>query len=617
MRYLSNYIILLKRLLLLVAVYTILRLGFFIYNYSILFSNASIVDSLYSFLYGIVFDINAILYINLLFILLSLLPFEFINNKGYQLFLKIIYLIINIPFIFLNIGDFEYIRYTGKRTDKSFMGMFDDVVAQLGQMIINYWYFSIIALIIIIFLIKIFPKYKNGSTKLSWLKSIGLFLISLAITFIGLRGSFGLKPLSTLDAYRISNSTSVLTLNSTFSFIHSIGKKPLEKLSYFNEDELSNYLYSPISHNTYTQKNSNHDNVIILILESFSPEFTGFLGSEESFTPFLDSIAKEGYFFRYAFANGKTSMHGIFSILTGIPQLMDESIMTSIYQTNRFFSLPEILKNQGYTCCFFHGGKNGTMSFDRFASKFNLKYYGANEYNNWKDYDGKWGIYDDKYLKYCAKELNKLKKPFFASIFTLSSHQPYLIPEEYKNKFNRGIHPIQNAIEYADFSVKIFFNEISKYEWFKNTLFVFVADHTHPPIKDNKIHFIDNFHIPLILYHPTKKLNIDTSAIAQQVDIIPTLCYFLNIHSSNIPKFGKPLFFNDILKDYSDAITYLNGNYYLIKNGYYCKKSPYGFVFQDFNDNFREDTNKTNDVNRLKAIIQYFNNNMIDNTFVK
>lgn len=495
--------------------------------------------------------------------------------------------------------------------------MFDDVMAQLGQMIINYWYFSIFALIIILLLIKIFPENKKCFLKLSWLKSIALYLISLAIIFIGLRGSFGLKPLSTLDAYKISNSTSILTLNSTFSFIHSIGKKPLEKLTYFNDDELSNYLYSPISYNTYTQKNSNHDNVIVLILESFSPAFTGFLGSKESFTPFLDSIAREGYFFRYAFANGKTSMHGIFSILTGIPQLMDESIMTSIYQTNRFFSLTEILKNRGYTSCFFHGGKNGTMSFDRFASKFGLKYYGANEYNNWKDYDGKWGIYDDKYLKYCAKELNNLRKPFFVSIFTLSSHQPYLIPEEYKNKFNRGIHPIQNAVEYADFSLKIFFNEIAKYEWFKNTLFVFVADHTHPPIKEKKIHNIDNFQIPLVFYHPTKKLQLDTSLIAQQVDIIPTLCYFLNIQSDNIPKFGKPLFNNDILKDYSDAITYLNGNYYLIKNGYYCKKSPYGFVFQDFNDNFLEDTNKVNDINRLKALIQYFNNNMIDNTFVK
>jgi len=615
MRYLNNYILLLKRLLLIIAIYTLLRAGFCIYNYNFL-KTLSAYNILFSFIYGIIFDINSILYTNIVFIFLSLLPFDFINKKSYQIFLKIIYFVINIPFIFLNIGDYEYSKYTGKRIDKSLLLMFEDVISQIGQYIINYWYFSIVAFLIIITLIKIYPLQESYKSKLSWSKSITIFIITLSIIFVGLRGSFGLKPLSILDAYNIKNSSPNLTLNSTFSFIHSLDKKTLERITYFNDNDLSRYLYSS-EKKLECKYNLESNNVIILILESFSPEFTGFLGSKKSYTPFLDSISKEGQTFKYAFANGKTSMHGIFSVLLSIPQMMDEAIITSIYQTNNYFSLPEILKEKGYICCFFHGGKNGTMSFDRLANKIGLKYYGANEYNNWKDFDGKWGIYDDKFLTYCAKELNKINKPFFATIFTLSSHQPYIIPEEFKNKFNKGKHPIQNAIQYADYSLKIFFDKISKYEWFKNTLFVFVADHTHPPVEKENINFIDNFHIPLIFYHPTKMIKLDTTLVAQQIDIVPTICYYLGIYSENIPKFGKPLITDENIKKFSDAITYLNGSYYLIKKNYYCKKNGENFLFFDYDDKLFRNYINIEDENRLKALIQYFNNNMINNTFIK
>src|SRR5690606_32331919 len=108
-------------------------------------------------------------------------------------------------------------------------------------------------------------------------------------------------------------------------------------------------------------------NVVVIILESFSKEYTG-LGGRESFTPFLDSLMNKSRVFSNAFANGLTSAAGIPAILSGMPSLLDEPFTTSAYGTNKLPSIPQLLKDMGYQTAFYHGGTNGTMSFDIYAS---------------------------------------------------------------------------------------------------------------------------------------------------------------------------------------------------------------------------------------------------------
>jgi phosphoglycerol transferase MdoB-like AlkP superfamily enzyme len=163
-----------------------------------------------------------------------------------------------------------------------------------------------------------------------------------------------------------------------------------------------------------------------------------------------------------------------------MPSLIPGDYINSFYQTNKLHSIGYYLAKSGYQTSFYHGGKNGTMSFDRFIANTQAgNYYGLNEYpKKKKDFDGHWGIPDEPYLQYVAHELTAKKQPFFSTVFTLSSHHPYEVPMEYKNKFKGGPLPIHATVEYTDYAIRNFFETAKKEPWYDNTIFVFTADHS-------------------------------------------------------------------------------------------------------------------------------------------
>ena len=135
-------------------------------------------------------------------------------------------------------------------------------------------------------------------------------------------------------------------------------------------------------------------NIVIIIVESLSAEFTGIGNPGHGYTPFLDSLAEKGLYFKNRFANGRRSIDAPPSILAGLPHLRDETFFCAEFKT--LHGLGTVLKSHGYNTSFFHGGKNGTMFFDVFSRRMGFDdYYGLNEYPNPQDSDGIWGIYDE------------------------------------------------------------------------------------------------------------------------------------------------------------------------------------------------------------------------------
>ena len=118
-------------------------------------------------------------------------------------------------------------------------------------------------------------------------------------------------------------------------------------------------------------------------------------------------------------------------------------------------------------------------------------YYGMTEYNNDADFDGVWGIWDHKFFQYMNKTLSEKKKPFFATVFSVSSHAPFQVPKELKNQFKEGNVPLHKCIRYTDYSLKKFFESASKEKWFNNTIFVFTGDHC------NQIYYEEYFFLPV------------------------------------------------------------------------------------------------------------------------
>ena len=155
-------------------------------------------------------------------------------------------------------------------------------------------------------------------------------------------------------------------------------------------------------------------NVVVFLMESFSMEYTGFFnkdkdgGNYQGYTPFLDSLLSKSYSFEYGFANGMRSVDCMPASFAGIPRYLDP-FCYFIYSNNALQGLPAMLSQEGYTTAFFHGAPNTTLGFKSFTNSIGFEtYYGMDEYDNDKDFDGTWAIFDEPYLKYFAKESDRI-----------------------------------------------------------------------------------------------------------------------------------------------------------------------------------------------------------------
>ncbi|HXA01807.1 MAG TPA: sulfatase-like hydrolase/transferase, partial [Cytophagaceae bacterium] len=424
----KHFFLLLKRILLIVLIYTLCRLIFYFSNFQY-FHQASFSNTFLSFVLGLRFDVSIICITNSIFIILSILPFDFIIKESYQKFLKIIFLVVNIPMIMMNLIDTELFKFRGKRSTYDILEMAGDIKNQSLQIILHYWYIVAMAAILIYILIKFYPTDKKSSLYIHYTWGYMIFLLFLGFTFLGMRGGLQLKPLRPNNAFVLDpNTLGNISLNTPFAFLMTIGINGIEKVHYFKTNSEVFSKIDTASH--YHFPGAKKENVVIIILESFGAEYWGAGNNYKGYTPFLDSLASNGLFIKNHFSNGKTSMDAVPAILAGIPGMMNESYITSIYQTNKIYGLGSSLKKHGYNTSFFHAAHNGSMGFDVFTKNAGFdRYYGLNEYPHKKDFDGDWGVFDEPFLQFFCKELSTYPQPFLSSVFTISSHQPYNIPE--------------------------------------------------------------------------------------------------------------------------------------------------------------------------------------------
>jgi len=612
-----------RRLLLLLGIYFICRLIFLAYNYES-FSNSSLDDLAIAFFAGIIFDLSAIVYVNSLYILMYLLSIYFRPNRTYNRILTFVYMLSNSAAILFNIIDIEYFRFQKKRTGFELFSGENDIWKMLPSYIVDYWWLLIISAILSYLLYKLYTKTLKirvlESKSFIALKTISIILF-LGILVIAARGGLQTKPIQTISASQWGNSQNAsIVLNTPFTILQSVGKKTLVEKKYLTEAELSkNFQLRKDYSSTVLFEPKN---VVVLILESFSNEYIGEMSKRKSYSPFLDSLIKQSYVFENAFANGKKSNEAMPSIIASLPSLLDEAYTGSVYQTNDINSLPNLLKTKGYYSAFFHGGFNGSMNFDAFAKKAGYDdYFGMNEYNNSNDFDGHWGIYDEPFLQFFGSTLSSAPKPFFATLFTLSSHPPFSIPQEYQEKFKNTDTDKHKSFLYTDQALRKFFDYAKTKRWFYNTLFVILPDHT--PDADDKYFDtkVSYYKIPIIFYDPSRDWAGRSTKIASQIDVMPSVLDYLHFEKP-FNSFGKSLW-ND---ENNYAINYRDGVFQVIDSSY---------VLQYADDkvsalfNYQKDWYLTNDIKEIEvdkreelkkvieSYIQKFNVTLIKNNYDK
>jgi phosphoglycerol transferase MdoB-like AlkP superfamily enzyme len=577
----SEYKVVAYRIMLIYFFYFLARLLFYFYNKNLIQIDG-IGDIASMCFYGLAFDTAAILYLNMLFIVFSILPLRINHTKKYQSFLFYMYFITNLVGYATNFIDFIYYRFNfGRSTIAALDSLKNESnkTILLVNFLMNYWHVFVLFVLVSFFWVYLYKKVsisevQHHSRKVYFGSSLISFLLTSTLIIGGIRGDFkkSTRPINMIDASRnVKNSSQAdVVLNTPFALIRTMFSNNFKKMNFVNATVIDS-LVQPIKQ--YKNNPKSNPNVVIFILESNAKEYFGSFNKDmkipnyKGYTPFVDSLAQHSLIFTNAYANGYKSIHAMSSVLAGIPSFKD-AFTSSPYPKQKTESLVSTLKSEGYATSFFHGAPNGSMGFLGYANILGFDhYYGKNEYNNDADFDGVWGIWDEPFFQYFNTTISKEKQPFMATLFSVSSHEPYQVPDQYKGKFPKGDVNIHQCIGYTDYALKQFFASAKKQSWFNNTIFVFVGDHGNTIFYDEYKKEMNKNAVAMMIYKPNSDLVGESKEYAQQIDLYPTI---LDLMGYNKPfrSWGRSLVGDKKIQPF--VIRYSSNLYQFMSGNYIC-----------------------------------------------
>lgn len=613
------------RIALLLVLYTLCRVLFLLWNWS-LFSAVPASEWLWAFVYGPRFDLSAILMTNAILILLWLLPASWLTKPWVSNIELALFAVINWICVGSSVVDAEFVKFIGKRTSYDLLLIQQDLEQQGLSVIASYWPFCLGLTTAIAVLVWWSPKLRGVVEPPTWPGKIGWRLAAVAAVVIGARGGFQFKPLHPMHAYYSTrHELGLLTLNTPFNVIKSRPRGEIERQRFFAQDK------EAIEHVNSMTKLSRPPlgvargfNVVILIIESLGSEYMGVANDYPGYTPFLDSLAKESFYFKYNFANGRRSIEAVPAVVCGIPAIMAEPVITSDFSNNRFDCLPNILGRLNYPTYFFHGAHNGSMHFDTFSNIAGFQnFIGLNEYpkNNPEDLDKYWGVLDEPMLQYAAETLDKAQQPALVTVFTLSSHHPYYIPPKYAGRFPKGELEIHESIGYVDYALKRFFETAQTKPWFNKTIFVITGDHTQKVAHKEYHSMLGSYKVPLFIYAPglkDAKVTYDAQRVTQHIDVVPTLMDLLGVSLPDRLLVGQSVF--DTAQP-GRAYNFNSPSYWYLDDKVYLRMSRDGGV-EELNKHVGRAILTGNEMDpsvgksailNLKAIVHYMNEGLVRN----
>jgi phosphoglycerol transferase MdoB-like AlkP superfamily enzyme len=405
-----------------------------------------------------------------------------------------------------------------------------------------------------------FKYVVNNFRPMKWYFRMAILPFFLGLLFLGARSSFAPRPANISTAYWSEKNKLVneLTLNSTYSVMMAVTRLKDEKdpsAVYGNMTEKE--IFSRVKHNLeipdslfessdipFLHKqipevnNSSPRNVVIILEESLGAEYVGALGGLP-LTPNLDRLSKEGLFFTDLYSTGTRTVRGIEAVVTGFLPTPGNSIVNLGLSRTGFFTAGELFRSAGYTTSFIYGGQS---NFDEMRSFFlgnGFEHvYDEPSFKNYA-FKGTWGVSDEDLVEK-ADEVFRAQgnKPFFSVILSTSNHAPFEFPDGRIELYEEPKNTVHNAMKYADFAIGRFFELAKKSDYYKNTIFLVVADHNTRVFGDEFVP-VNKFHIPGLLIGPGIP-QTSYSKVASQVDLLPTILDFAGIKTEN-PMIGRNL----------------------------------------------------------------------------
>jgi len=478
----------LKYIALFMLVFFTGRLIFLFHNWADV-SSESLVHILKAFVFGLRMDLSAVSYFSPL-ILINLLLYYQTAKRGF-LYINLVLLGIAI-FAYFSIVIAElpiYDEWQTKLNPKavSYLQNPHEVwnTATLAQKLSTLILVPLLTFGFVWWSFRIFRDKKM--IKINWVRSLFVLLLSLGLGFVGARGGFFQIPLSVSGVFYSQNRTLNFTaVNSFWNLGYAYYKESryddATKFVFYSESELNRILspfYLPKEPSPSILKTQT-PNIVWVIFESWSADLVDTLHQQYQLMPRWNQLRKESLYFDHCYATGRHSEEGILAGLAGFPSLANSYIMGFTDKNAQLPSVNKMLKTRNYEQSFYFGGDLGYANIKSFfyqnpyaqvsdMLKFPTKYP-----------KGKLGYHDEALYAEMSRAISSSKEPFFVGGFTTSTHSPYDAPMSKIRKFGTEEDAFMNTTTYADSCLGAFFDWAKQQNWYANTLFVLVSDHSHP-----------------------------------------------------------------------------------------------------------------------------------------
>lgn len=554
------------RIVLLYAVLMLCRTAFYLYNAAVL-GPLTWAEAWPLLAGALKFDTASVVYADGVFILLSLLPLPLRERRWYRAVLFWYYVAVNaVLVVATNLADTVYFRYTQKRftADEIFFADNDNSLQLVGKFMAENWYLVLLWIALTALLTWGYRRRVREESIFSrgWAYYIGntvIFAATAGLSVAGMRGGMTrmTRPITLSNAtlYTADSGKANLILSNPFCILRTIGSAGSVKYKkHFAPEELARR-FTPVHQPADSAAvNLAGRNVVVFIMESMSAEHSAYLCPEvyadrevKGFTPFLDSLMQNGLVFKRMYANGTRSIQAMPSVLGSLPSFRTPFVLMpqSLGESRQ---LPAMLADKGYATLFFCGSEHGSMGFGAYARSAGVERLVSREdyeaRHGTGDFDGYWGIWDEPFLQFMGEELAVTPEPFFATLFTLSSHHPFVVPEQYAATLPDGYTRIHKGVAYDDQAFRRFFHRFGGEEWFRRTIFVFVADHvSSEKFAEKTRSYPGNMHIVGFIHTPDGALQGEVREVTQQLDIMPTV---LGLTGNTEPYFA---FGRDVLNE--------------------------------------------------------------------
>ena len=529
--------------------------------------------------HGLRMDVSFAGYILVLPVLL--ISFTWTGWKWYRKFISVFTAVISFIIVFLTIADLELFRAWGFRIDATSLHYLKTPQEAWASMAASP-VLGLLVLFVLVYLL-VFQAFRTLIERtvpyfktVSWFFSIPVFILLAGALIIPIRGGLQLAPMNESAVFFSDKSfANYAAVNVPWNYMSSVVHTRYSKKNpfiYFEEKSADSTVASFYNRPGTIRKMINTDqpvNVVVIIWESFTAKVVAGLDGIKGITPQFESLSKEGILFTNMYASGNRSDKGMVAILSGYPAQPTTSIIKFPTKTISLPSVPGIFHKNGWSTSFYYGGETEFANMKSYFLQQGFdKLIDKNAFSS-EDMNSKWGAHDHVVFKKLLTDLDSQKQPFFSTMFTLSSHEPFEVPVKTVIKGNDVEPMFLNSLHYTDASLGDFIKTAKTKAWWKNTLLIIIADHGHP-LPERKEAKPSEFHIPMLwLGGVLNEKNIRIDTLCSQTDLASTLLGQLNLPTESFQ------WSNDIFKQSRIPFAYFAFN-----NGFGWIK-PSGFVIRD------------------------------------